>query len=73
MQMTRDLLAALLLDMVGSVLLVLGILGYVGVIEPLSQPGAYLTLGVVGLVATGLAMPKVLRAVRAQKAGQGKR
>ncbi|WP_058555923.1 hypothetical protein [Thiohalocapsa sp. ML1] len=69
MQLTRDLVTALLLDLLGTLLLVLGILGYVGVIPPFSAPGAYLALGGVGLAATGLAMPLLLRALRAQKTG----
>lgn len=69
MQLTRDLVTALLLDLLGTLLLVLGILGYVGIIPPFSAPAAYLTLGAVGLAATGLAMPLLLRALRGQKSG----
>jgi ABC-type Fe3+-siderophore transport system permease subunit len=70
MQLTRDLVIALVFDLAGSALLVLGILGYVGIIGPLSEPTAYLTLGALGLLATAIAMPLLLRAVKAQKAAR---
>lgn len=69
MQLTRDLATALFLDLLGTLLLVLGILGYVGIIPPLSAPAAYLTLGAVGLAATGLAMPLLMRGLRSQRSG----
>jgi hypothetical protein len=64
MRVTRDLLLALMLDLVGILLLLLGVLGYVGVIEPLAKPEMYLTCAVLGLVASALAMPRLFRAVR---------
>jgi glycerol uptake facilitator-like aquaporin len=65
MRLTPDLLNALLLELVGTLLLVLGILGYVGLIEALARPALYLTCGALGLAATGIAMPRLIRALRA--------
>lgn len=67
MRLTPDLLTALLLDLAGTLLLVLGILGYVGLIEALAKPSLYLTCAALGLAATGIAVPRLLRAVRAQR------
>ncbi|WP_295886565.1 hypothetical protein [uncultured Thiohalocapsa sp.] len=73
MRLTPDLITALSLDLVGSVLLVLGILGYWGIIEALADPALYLTCGALGLAATGLAMPRLLRAVRSAQSDRAPR
>jgi hypothetical protein len=70
MRLTKDLVTALLLDSVGTTLLVLGILGYAGVLAALAEPAAYLTCGALGLAFTVLAIPSLLRAVRKHQAGR---
>jgi hypothetical protein len=73
MRLSQDLIIALLLDAAGSLLLLVGVLGYVGLLESvspiMSQPEGYLTCGALGIVFTALATPRLLRAVRARRGG----
>jgi hypothetical protein len=68
--MDKDMKDALVLDVAGTILLVLGILGYTGAaaaaLPLLGQPAVYLACVAVGLLLMGLAVPKFLRAARAR-------
>ncbi|MGB5736073.1 MAG: hypothetical protein WBM40_16675 [Thiohalocapsa sp.] len=74
--MNKDLLVALSLDFAGMLLMVVSMIGFTGILESfvpwLSRPGVYLSFGGFGLLLTLIAMPRVLRAARAAKAGRDK-
>lgn len=68
--MNQDMITALMIDLAGTLLLVLGILGYAGMdIHPLlAEPSGYLTCGIIGLVLSGIGIRSFLSALRARSA-----
>ena len=68
--MNRGMIGALIMDLAGTLLIVLGVLGYTGDAESihpvLGEPGGYLTCGLLGLVLTAIAIPRLIRALRAK-------
>jgi len=68
--MNKDMINALIIDLIGTALLVLGILGYAGMaIHPaLADPAGYLTCGIAGLVLSALGILKFVRILRRKSA-----